>query len=136
MNKKYFYFIYLIAAILLLYWIKTNQRNSPLSPKPNTTTNGKSQQRLDRSLTEIVYSKHARCRMDCRQIDEGEVQEIWKEGVLNEDRIEKSDKGISYPLEGTTHDGQRVRIVFAPKDKKLVVVTVIDLDKEWSCDCS
>ena len=135
MNKKYFYFIYLIAAILLLYWVKSNQHSRSGKAGFPTTTGTKAPQRLDRSLTEFVYSKHALCRMDCRHIDKWEVQEIWEEGVLNEKKIEQSDKGSSYPLEGVTHDGQRVRIVFAPKGNKLVVVTVIDLDREWSCEC-
>ena len=73
--------------------------------------------------------------MDCRQIDESEVVQILREGILNQDKIESSSKGVSYPLEGRTLDGQRVRIVFAPKEKTLVVVTVIDLDKEYACDC-
>ena len=73
--------------------------------------------------------------MECREIDESEVKEIWQKGILNEDKIEKSSKGSSYPLEGRTHDGQRVRIVFAPQGEKLVVVTVIDLEKEWACEC-
>ena len=40
-----------------------------------------------------------------------------------------------YALEGTTSDNQRVRIVFAQCDTKSKVVTVIDLNKEWACDC-
>lgn len=120
---------------MLLYWIKTNQHSGAGKNNFPGTKEANAPQRLDRSLTEIVYSKHALCRMDCREIDAGEVQEIWQKGVLNEDKIEQSKKGISYPLEGVTHDGQRVRIVFAPKGKKLVVVTVIDLEREWSCDC-
>ena len=28
-----------------------------------------------------------------------------------------------------------IKEVFAPKDDGLVVVTVIDLDTEWKCDC-
>jgi Domain of unknown function (DUF4258) len=90
---------------------------------------------LNRSLSRIEYSRHARCRMDCREIDESEVREIWQKGVLNERKIEKSSKGISYPLEGRTHDGQRVRIVFAPKEDKVVVVTVIDLENDPACAC-
>jgi len=74
--------------------------------------------------------------MDCRHIDESEVKAILAEGIVNKAKIETSEKGVSYPLEGTTHDGQRVRIVFAPKaDGSTVVVTVIDLDKEYECDC-
>lgn len=135
MNKKYFYFIYLIAAILLFYWVKTNQQGDSGQKKFPTENKAENRQYLDRSLSEIVYSKHARCRMDCREIDESEVKEIWQKGILNEDKIEKSSKGSSYPLEGRTHDGQRVRIVFAPQGGKLVVVTVIDLEKEWECEC-
>lgn len=73
--------------------------------------------------------------MDCRHIDESEVKEILKEGVINYSKVEESEKGKTYPLEGTTHDKQHVRIVIAPHTDELVVVTVIDLDTEWSCDC-
>ena len=69
-------------------------------------------------------------------IDETEVKEILAKGILNSDKIETSSKGTSYPLEGRTHDGQKVRIVFAPQGEKLVVVTVIDLEKEYVCDCN
>ena len=83
----------------------------------------------------VVYSRHALCRMNCRHIDETEVKEILKDGTVNFNKIEENDKGIPYPVEGTTHEGQHVRIVFAPHENKLTVVTVIDLDKEWECDC-
>ncbi len=134
-NKKYTSILFLIAAILLLFWVKNNQQGDSGQKKFPTEKKVENRPYLDRSLTEIVYSKHARCRMECRQIDESEVKEIWKKGILNEDKIEKSSKGSSYPLEGRTHDGQRVRIVFAPQGEKLVVVTVIDLEKEWACEC-
>ena len=118
-----------------MYWVKSNQQSGPSKESVPNNKSTRAPQRLDRSLSEFVYSKHALCRMDCRQIDESEVREIWEKGVLNENKIEKSSKGVSYPLEGVTHDGQRVRIVFAPKGEKLVIVTVIDLEREWSCDC-
>lgn len=91
---------------------------------------------FSRNVTELIYSKHARCRMDCRHIDENEVKEILAKGDINTSRIEATEKGVSYPLEGTTKDGQHVRIVFAPKDAgKMVVVTVIDLETEFTCEC-
>ena len=136
MNKKYTPLLFLIAAILLFYWVKKNQQGNTGKknfPVENSRNNRPS---LNRSITRIEYSKHARCRMDCRQIDETEVKEIWQKGVLNENKIEKSNKGISYPLEGRTHDGQRVRIVFAPKEDRVIVVTVIDLEHEFACDCN
>ena len=69
-------------------------------------------------------------------IDESEVKEILKNGNINHKKIQSDKRGKTYPVEGYTHDKQHVRIVFAPKgDDALVVVTVIDLETEWKCDC-
>lgn len=136
MNKKYLPFIALLAAALLFFWVKKNQRGRSPFEESRKETKAAENKGFDRSITNIVYSKHARCRMDCRMIDESEVKEILENGTLNTDKIETSSKGTSYPLEGRTHDGQKVRIVFAPQGEKLVVVTVIDLEKEYVCDCN
>jgi len=149
MLKKYLPYILLLAAALLLWYIKKNQRGSaPVKPSIEQTDSkitvpavlpGNEQQNtvdgFNRNATHIIYSKHARCRMECRHIDESEVKEILEKGEINTSRIEKDEKGKSFPVEGITHDKQRVRIVFAPKNDALVVVTVIDLDRDWSCDC-
>jgi hypothetical protein len=65
-----------------------------------------------------------------------EVLDILKNGTIN---YQKSDLRGSpdpkYAVEGNTADGQRVRMVFAQSPRGVVVVTVIDLEKEWRCDC-
>lgn len=143
-NRKYLPFIALLAAGLLLFWVKRNQRGKsyretiPIEAPahPSTRTNGaEATDAVNRDPSVLVYSKHARCRMNCRHIDESEVKEILANGKVNEAKIETSEKGTSFPLEGTTHDNQHVRIVVAPKQTETVVVTVIDLDTEWPCDC-
>ena len=74
--------------------------------------------------------------MACRHIDEAEVQEILQKGRINYDKSDPASRpDPRYALEGTTRDGQEVRIVFAQADNGAVVVTVIDLQKEWSCNC-
>lgn len=144
MNKKYFPYLALLAAILLFIWIKKNQRGTgnnqrqttqQQKPADNNQTAQAGNEDLDRTITHIIYSKHARCRMDCRHIDESEVKEILASGTINYNKIEEDVKGKTYPLEGITHDKQHVRIVFAPHQNELVVVTVIDLDTEWQCNC-
>jgi hypothetical protein len=91
---------------------------------------------IDRHPDHLIYTKHARCRMGCRHIDEAEVQEILQEGRINYRKSEPAGRpDPKYALEGTTRDGQQVRIVFAPAKRGMVVITVIDLDTEWSCDC-
>lgn len=74
--------------------------------------------------------------MACRHIDETEVAEILEKGNVNLNRIETDNRGTTYPVEGTTADGQQVRIVFAPHEKDITVVTVIDMKKEWPCNCN
>ena len=137
MPKKYLPFIVLVAAALLLFYVKQNQRGSfPRNPNTNITIPAVTDAGFNRNITKIIYSKHARCRMDCRHIDESEVKEILQTGTLNQAKIESDNRGKTFPLEGVTHDHQHVRIVFAPHQDEVVVVTVIDLDKEWNCDCN
>jgi hypothetical protein len=64
--------------------------------------------------------------------------EILQQGQVNDRKSEPAGRpDPKYALEGTTHDGQHVRIVFAmPREgQKVVVVTVIDLDTGWTCNC-
>jgi len=149
MLKKYLPFIFLIAAALLLFYIKKNQRGeSPQKPNieqstekitiPVLTADSEEKDEVEgfnRNTSNLIFSKHAKCRMDCRKIDESEVREILKNGTINRKKIQSDKRGMTYPVEGYTHDKQHVRIVFAPKDDALVVVTVIDLETDWKCDC-
>jgi Domain of unknown function (DUF4258) len=148
MLKKYLPYIALLAAAFLLFYVKQHQRGAqkkqnteqidrritvnPPSPAEHQNRN----EGFDRNYSNLVITKHARCRMACRHIDESEIKEILQNGNVNTNKIEDDARGKTFPVEGTTHDNQRVRIVFAPKPNgEMVVVTCIDLDKEWSCDC-
>ncbi len=136
MQKKYIPFIALFVAAMLLFWVLKNQRGESDNVPINIEIPAAKTEPIDRSITSIVYSKHARCRMECRQIDESEVKEILQDGKINYAKIESGEKGMTYPIEGITNDRQHVRIVFAPHNNELVVVTAIDLEKEWPCDCN
>lgn len=150
MLKKYLPLIMMVAAGALFLYIKMHQRGPvrPIVKTEETTTNKPErviqpspaenpvrEEGFNRRTSRILYSKHARCRMACRQIDESEVKEILETGTLNNRKMEEDPRGKTYPLEGVTHDNQRVRIVFAPKDDGLLVVTAIDLGRDWPCDC-
>lgn len=149
MLKKYLPFILLVAAALLFFYIKKNQRgHSPQGPQTEQAENritvpavipaDENPGEIDgfnRNTENLIFSKHARCRMDCRKIDEAEVKAILKNGIINHKKIQSDKRGKTYPVEGYTDDRQHVRIVFAPKDDGLVVVTLIDLETEWKCDC-
>jgi hypothetical protein len=147
MLKKYVPYILLLIAAFAILYIKTHQRGHfttvPIETE-NTRVNDtiaavvnsdSADGDLNRTPSRIIYSRHAKCRMDCRHIDEAEVKEILKEGKVNERKIEEDSRGTTYPLEGTA-EGHHLRIVFAPKGNDAVeVVTCIDLDTDWKCDC-
>jgi hypothetical protein len=135
MLKRYAPYILLLLAALLLYYVKTNQRGSRGNSHTETTSLVNSNEGFSRQPEKIIYTRHARCRMECRHISESEVLEILKGGKLNSKKIVVEERGKSYPLEGKTAGDKLVRIVVAPKGNDLVVVTVIDLDTDWPCDC-
>jgi hypothetical protein len=91
---------------------------------------------FDRRISFIEYTEHAKCRMECRHISQAEVEEVMQDGTINYNKSNvKANPCPAYALEGVTKDNQRVRIVFGQCDHKTKVVTVIDLDTDWSCHC-
>lgn len=91
-----------------------------------------------RNVSALQYTKHARCRMDCRQISEAEVRDILQNGKLNAGKSDPADKPCpTYALEGySRQDQQHLRIIFAQCDNTTRVVTCIDLDREFTCNCN
>lgn len=109
---------------------RDNDPSKPPSDEPNRIEG------FNRRTEKLIFTKHARCRMGCRHIDEAEVRDILLNGRINERKSEPAARpDPKYALEGKTKDGQEVRIIFAPGDRGMVVITVIDLDTEWPCDC-
>jgi len=121
----------IIASIVIIYLRRDKEKDSPAKEKTINRDRG-----FDRRTSLIKYSKHARCRMDCRDISEPEVKEIMEEGKINYNKSDLKGSGCPrYALEGRTTDEQRVRIIFAQCNDSTVVVTVIDLDREVECSC-
>jgi hypothetical protein len=74
--------------------------------------------------------------MDCRHISEEEVLSVLRTGKINWEKSDmRGQPDPKYALEGDTVDGQRIRVIFANSPRGIVVVTVIDLENEWKCNC-
>ncbi len=92
---------------------------------------------VNRKESHLVYTRHARCRMECRHITETEVKEILEKGQIDYRKSEPyAHPDPKYALEGYTKEGQHLRIIFAPSPRGLVVITCIELGVEWQCDCN
>ena len=133
--KKAFPYILLAIMIVAALFIKRCRNGKGTGPSVTThevdRNNG-----LDRRTSFIEYTQHARCRMDCRQVTQEEVQYILQNGQINYRKSEASGRPCpTYALEGYSPEKQHLRIVFAQCDNKTKVVTCIDLDHDFECHC-
>lgn len=141
-------YIILIVAIIA-FVVKGFRSNIQFANKPTTAAartapeqNTRSEAPgaiagFDRNSTHLILTRHARCRMDCRHINETELKEILHDGSVNYNKSEpQNSRGPKYALEGYTKEHQHLRVIFAPENDGMVVVTCIDLDNEFACgDC-
>ncbi|CAN5549964.1 hypothetical protein BH10BAC3_BH10BAC3_16000 [soil metagenome] len=141
-SNRYASVIIVVLLLLALVVVKTCksrfQSNDRDTTQTTTNTSPKESKGLNRNPSAINYSKHARCRMACRHIDDSEVKDILQTGKINYGKSEIGDSPDckkKYAVEGETRDKQKVRIIFAPCQSEVTVVTVIDLGTEWKCDC-
>lgn len=137
--KKAFPFIVLVILAIAVLAIKNCTNTTPKpKKKDNTTDNVEATQRgLNRNPSNINYTKHAKCRMDCRKVSQAEVKEILINGTINYKKsdLKGEDCKKKYAVEGLSKDNQRLRIVFAPCGSEVTVITCIDLGTDWECSC-
>jgi hypothetical protein len=124
----------LILAILAFGIRRCRNSKQNYPDRPLTTEQG------DWRHHKLIYTSHARCRMQCRDISESEVEYVLASGTVNPDKSREMDEEAAghcptYALEADTKDGQHVRIVFAACDKITKVITAIDLGVEHQCNC-
>jgi hypothetical protein len=146
MKKALPVILLIVMAVIALAIKRCNQpvvsdNYNQKRPERNITVRNERESRedvpFDRNTTNLYFTKHAKCRMKCRQISQQEVRDILVNGKVNYNKSNLNDpEGATYALEGVTKDDQHVRIIFAPKKQHLTVVTVIDLGVEHMCDCT
>ncbi len=92
---------------------------------------------FDRNPSRLSFTRHARCRMDCRQINEKEIRYILSHGTVNSSKTDLSDKPCpSFAVEGySPEDRQHLRVVFGQCASETRVITCIDLDQDHACHC-
>lgn len=147
MNPKYTkalsLIIVVLLAVILLVVRRCRENNDPVKHptvktgnKRDPSSNVNRDRGFDRRVSYLQYSNHAKCRMNCRHITQDEVKDIMQDGKINYGKSDlQNARCPRYAVEGITKDNQDVRIIFAQCNDNTTVVTVIDLDKKWTCDC-
>ena len=151
MKAKIISLLLVVALLLVTVWLAN--RNNTSAPTTRTTTNPAPVPRVDkrtttsgnpgngrgfiRKVSYLEYTVHAKCRMACRHITQEEVKDIMQNGNINYTKSDLNDRPCpTYALEGyTLKDNQHVRIVFAQCSQKTKVVTCIDMDNDFACEC-
>lgn len=119
-NYRWIFLVLIVVVLVLLRYIPSN----------------KNEEANFRDTSHLLFTMHARCRMDCRSINEKEIKKVIEKGKLNTGKSGLSKQGDeTYVLEGYSDEGQHIRVVVTPENDGLLVITVIDLDKEWVCHC-
>ena len=137
MNKKYSpYIILLLLAVLVFILRQRNKPETTANTRVERNTSAKKERGFSRTISQLEYTKHALCRMDCREISKNDIEGIMKSGKINYAKSDLNDTPCpTYALQGLTDDGQNLRVVFAQCNEKIKVVTAIDLEKEFDCYC-
>lgn len=137
---------YVILAVFFVIALGVRQCRQQKDVEPNTSSTNNATKPTDASgkdnldafrdpESEYFFTKHARCRMECRKITQKEIKEIVRKAEVNYNKSElDAAQGPKYAVEGyTSKDRQHIRVIVAPKQRHLSIVTVIDLDKDWEC---
>jgi hypothetical protein len=122
--------IAVIAVLILLVGLKKCFWSNSSNPAREADI------RTELMSNRFSYTRHAKCRMKCREISEEEVNRILETGFLNRDKSgDGSGQCATYAFEGKTFDGQEIRVIFGNCPKTTKIITCIDLKQEHSCDC-
>jgi Domain of unknown function (DUF4258) len=144
--------VLLLMAAITLWIVKTKQKTSTTTvsvakqpsiatandPASSTERNrsGTTAKGLHRNPDNLKLSQHALCRMRCRHIDEAEIRAVLQSGTINYKHSDvQASPDPKYAVEGSTKDGQQVRVIIAQNSRTSTVVTVIDTRTKWECNC-
>ena len=90
------------------------------------------------AVGELDYSRHARCRMKCRDISQSLVEDVYQNGSLNcakSDPSGQTDGTPRFALELEDGIRGRVRIIVGDNPDNDVIITAIRLDEKDNCAC-
>jgi hypothetical protein len=115
----------LIVVLVLLFLFLVGRWQEP-----------RKREAFDRHPTHLYYTKHALCRMDCRHISKEDIDEIIQKGIINFNKSNQREQPCPvFALQGETHEGEKLRVIFAQCSRETKVITCYNLEKEFECYC-
>ena len=129
----------LVALIIAVISYFNDHRSGNADQSSGTTkhVNTRTQENTrSQSGVKLDYTRHAKCRMGCRTINYDEVREVYTRGKINPKKSNPSGKPCpTEAKEYRTQSGQLIRGIFASCRSSIKVITVIDLENKYECNC-
>ena len=125
-------------AIIAIVFVLVNERWQIFENLDQESSSKKqSNQNITKTKeTRFIYTKHAKCRMECRNIDPDHIQKVFNSGRINYKKSKPQDTPCpTQAREAKASDGRDLRVVYALCPSKTKVITAIDLDNEYNCTC-
>src|SRR5579885_670277 len=96
MLKKAISVLLLVLAAVVVLLVQRGDYKNSVSKKGISYTDPSQQtnraEGFNRRVSDLEYTKHAKCRMDCRHITQAEVQEILQNGTINYRKSNQNDR--------------------------------------------
>ncbi len=119
-----------ISAVVLLAVAAFGKLYDTRSPSDSASSSRSAQS------SDFIITHHGKCRMNCRKISLSEVTDVYNNGRVNARKSDQYAKPCPIvSKEKRSSDGQLIRVVMAECQNKLKVVTVIDLENKYRCNC-
>jgi hypothetical protein len=91
---------------------------------------------FDRMPARVIFTPHARCQMDCRQISQEEVKEIMQKGIINFNKSNRMARPCPvFTLQGRTSGGASIRVFFSQCPGETTVISCYILGEITDCHC-
>lgn len=127
-----------VLGILLLLFLQNfvNDEEPPLSSQQRTAPSGQDQESSAEEEKPIRFTKHGLCRFQCRKITHEDLDRVLSEGWINKQKSKPNSKPCPvYAYEGQSDLGERLRVVMAECEKERKVITVINRERTFNCEC-
>ncbi len=119
------YLFYWLISLFISAWISIH--TTGCTYQSDNTACGVPFNRRKYRPHQLKITKHAQCRMDCRQISTATVHQVFEKGTII---CQKSDPAQrKFLFEGFDRHGHRIHIVIADNQSHYSLVTVINKDQ-------
>lgn len=127
LRKRRLWILLLVLLVPLVSLLRTSRSGS-------TAPQCKFENR--KAVSELNFTDHALCRMQCRNINSFWVEKVYRKGRVNCKKSGPVNGDMRWALELKDDRGDKLRVIIEEEAASHVVITAIRVGREDHCACS